>query len=159
MWGFVVWVSLPLSKHASHASQGCAYVRWGMGRWVSAVHVLPEPFYKGRQSTEHVMKLISPFCPSGVLSEPSFHRDDGIGLKLMVGAGPRAPSSGLCWRVFELHTEFLWQQRAKLHFVGPQIKAGKWELRIPALDSSILVPGRDPRHLSGQTCTPAFRQA
>ena len=160
MWGFVVWVSLPLSKHASHASQGCAYVRWGMGGWVSAVHVLPEPFYKGRQSTEHVMRLISPVCPSGVLSEPSFHR----------GWRHEPQADGGSWATWPIqwftvmctwasNRSSVTTERAKLRFVGPQIKAGKWELRIPALDSGILVPARDPCHLSGQTCTPAFRQA
>lgn len=71
--GFCDLGFLPLSKHVSHASKGCASPCWGRGGGeLQSCYVIPKPFYKGGQSTEPVMKLTSPFSFSGVSSEPNF---------------------------------------------------------------------------------------
>lgn len=53
-------------------AKGVRLCSGGWEGWVSELHAIAKPFYKGGQSMGHVMKLTSPFWSSGVSSEPSF---------------------------------------------------------------------------------------
>lgn len=112
--GFCGLGFLPLSKHASHASKGCASVCWGGGRgWVAGLHVTPKPFYKGGQSMEAVMKISQ--APSGRLVS---HQSRASDLKWDTtwrwepGFTSMWHDSlkGLLWSVHVLQI-LLWQQR------------------------------------------------
>lgn len=134
MWGFVVWVFFPFLSTLRMPAKGVRMCVGGWEGWVSEVHVIPEPFSKGRQSTKHVMKLTSPFWSSGVLSEPSFHKgNDRMGLNLMVG-------TGWAWHVQRFIVTGTWAsnrssvtiERTSSALWAPKLKLVKGELRNPS---------------------------